>query len=68
MQDFIRFIQRQLDEKIVEKQVAIGDGRAKDWADYKTITGEIAGLKEAKQTIREAVRRFMDADEEDDDE
>ena len=67
MDDLLRFIQRQLDEKIVVKQEAVGDGQAEDWAAYKHITGEIAGLKEAKTTIREAVRRYMQSDEEEDD-
>jgi hypothetical protein len=42
---------KQIDEKVVLLQNSLSDGRAKDYAEYQRLVGEIRGLLTARQYI-----------------
>ena len=54
---------KELKDRRTSLLTAIADGSAKDYAEYKTITGEIRGLSFAMSLLEDLVRQLESADE-----
>jgi hypothetical protein len=63
MSSVMDLLQKKLEERkqlIVE---SVGNGAAKDYAEYRDLCGVIRGLKTAQQEIEDLVRKLKDDDE-----
>jgi len=60
---YLRLITKQIDDKVELLREAIGNGSARDYAEYKGMVGEVKGLL----TVRLNVTDLLDKLEESDD-
>lgn len=51
-------------ERVQELQLALSDGVAKDYADYRGMCGVIKGLQTAQYEINDLLRKIKDDDDE----
>ena len=51
MDKIVKILKDQIDEKVDLLANSISDGRAKDYAEYQKLCGEIRGLRTARQYI-----------------
>lgn len=49
---------KRLMDAIDQREKAVARGAAKDWSEYKSMTGEIKGLRVAIQEIRDLLSRY----------
>lgn len=54
---------QKLDDKISQIQDALGSGSAKDFADYKSMVGEIKGLLTARLNVLDLQKNLEESDD-----
>lgn len=54
---------KQLDDKVLQLQEALADGRVDDIAEYKKVCGEIRGLLTARNYITDLNKAMENSDE-----
>jgi hypothetical protein len=54
---------QKLDDKISQIQDALGNGSAKDFADYKSMVGEIKGLLTARLNVLDLQKNLEESDD-----
>jgi hypothetical protein len=59
----LNHVARQLDEKILQLQEALADGRVDSFEDYKKICGEVKGLLTARNYALDLKRKLETSDE-----
>lgn len=64
MERAFRVIAARLREHQERTAEALGDGGAKDYADYRELVGLIRGLKLAESEIQDLLRNFEDQEDE----
>jgi hypothetical protein len=64
LRDFARYLELKLDEEIGMRVYQNGEGAASSWDDYRFRCGRIAGLSDARNYVDEALRNFLDDDQE----
>jgi hypothetical protein len=60
----MELLQRKLEERKKLVVESVGNGAAKDYAEYRDLCGVIRGLTTAQQEIEDLVRKFKDNDDE----
>jgi len=56
-------ITRELNEKVIQLQEALADGRVDTFEEYKKVCGEVKGLLTAREYVTDLKRRLERSDE-----
>lgn len=56
-------ITRELNEKVIQLQEALADGRVDTFEEYKKVCGEVKGLLTAREYVMDLKRRLERSDE-----
>ena len=59
---FVRQVRKRFDEEITRTVTAIGNRSAKDWEDYRRMTGRVAGLKTALDILNDEFKQHNEID------
>lgn len=60
--DFVHMVRDRIYQDIGQMSMALGNGSANHFDEYKRITGIIAGMKKAISIIDETYKEYMGAD------
>ena len=63
MDKIAQILKSQIDQKVTLLQNSISDGRAKDYAEYQKLCGEIRGLLTARNYITTLIQEMDEIDE-----
>lgn len=55
---YLRHLTKQIDDKVVLLREALGNGSARDFAEYKTMVGEIKGLLTAQMNAQDLLDKL----------
>ena len=63
--NYLEHLSKKIDDKVSQLQIALADGNAGDYAEYKKMCGEVKGLLTARLFISDLQERLKthDADE-----
>ena len=57
LENFFTFYKKELITRQKQVEQSILNGLAKDWADYKYLTGKLAALKQEEQELTDLLRK-----------
>jgi hypothetical protein len=60
---YLQHLIGKLDDSILQLQVSMADGLARDYADYKKMCGEVKGLLTARSYILDLQERLINNDD-----
>lgn len=60
---YLKLLAKQIDEKVSQLQMNIADGKADDFAEYKKMCGEVKGLLTARLFIIDLQERVTNNDD-----
>ena len=60
---YLHLLIKQIDDKVEHLQEAIGNGSARDFAEYKGMVGEVKGLLTARLNITDLLEKLEDSDD-----
>ena len=63
LENFFSAYKKQLIDRQKQVEQSILDGLAKDWAEYKFLTGKLAALKQEEQELTDLLRKTELEDE-----
>lgn len=63
--DVVAAIRKKTAEKIRSKERFLGDGKATDWAHYRSVVGEISAHKATLAMVKDTLRDHTEIDEDD---
>jgi hypothetical protein len=61
--EFVREVRGELDAEMNRVAIALGNGCASSWEDYRRQTGMIAGLKRAREKLDAVFKTYIESDE-----
>jgi hypothetical protein len=62
-QQYFEYLIKQLDDRVLQLQEALGAGYPQDFAEYKKVVGEIQGLLTARRIISDLQERLRESDD-----
>jgi len=60
---YLRLLIKQIDDKVELLREAIGNGSARDYAEYKGMVGEVKGLLTCRLNITDLLDKLEDSDD-----
>lgn len=60
---YLKLLSGKIDDKVSQLQMAIADGKADDYAEYKKMCGEVKGLLTARLYIIDLQERVVNNDD-----
>ena len=60
---YLQHLSSKLDDSVLQLQINMADGLAKDYAEYKKMCGEVKGLLTARSYIRDLQERLINNDD-----
>ena len=60
---YLQHLTSKVDDKVLQLQVAMADGLAKDYAEYKKMCGEVKGLLTARSFLTDLQERLTNNDD-----
>lgn len=60
---YLKLLSNKIDDKVSQLQMAIADGKADDYAEYKRMCGEVKGLLTARLYIIDLQERVTNDDD-----
>jgi len=60
---YLKLLTQKVDDKVSQLQVAMADGNANDYAEYKKMCGEVKGLLTARLFITDLQERVTNDDD-----
>jgi hypothetical protein len=60
---YLKLLSGKIDDKVSQLQMAIADGKADDYAEYKKMCGEVKGLLTARLFIIDLQERVINNDD-----
>ena len=60
---YLKLLSGKIDDKVSQLQMAIADGKADDYAEYKKMCGEVKGLLTARLYIIDLQERVINDDD-----
>jgi hypothetical protein len=60
---YLKHLSSKIDDKVSQLQMAIADGKAEDYAEYKKMCGEVKGLLIARLFIIDLQERVINDDD-----
>jgi hypothetical protein len=60
---YLKLLSGKIDDKVSQLQMAIADGKADDYAEYKKMCGEVKGLLTARLFIIDLQERVINDDD-----
>ena len=60
---YLKLLSSKIDDKVSQLQMAIADGKAEDYAEYKKMCGEVKGLLTARLYIIDLQERVINNDD-----
>ena len=60
---YLKLLSSKIDDKVSQLQMAIADGKAEDYAEYKKMCGEVKGLLTARLYIIDLQERVINDDD-----
>ena len=60
---YLKLLSSKIDDKVSQLQMAIADGKAEDYAEYKKMCGEVKGLLTARLFIIDLQERVINDDD-----
>ena len=63
IENFFTFYKKELISRQKQVEESILNGLAKDWADYKYLTGKLAALRQEVQELADLIKRMELSDE-----
>lgn len=62
--NYLEHLSKKIDDKVSQLQIALADGNAGDYAEYKKMCGEVKGLLTARLFISDLQERLKTNDDE----
>jgi hypothetical protein len=63
IEKYLEHLSKKIDDKVSQLQVALADGNAGDYAEYKKMCGEVKGLLTARLFITDLQERLQTNDD-----
>jgi hypothetical protein len=60
---YLQHLSSKLDDSVLQLQINMADGLAKDYAEYKKMCGEVKGLLIARSYIKDLQERLINNDD-----
>jgi len=60
---YLQHLSSKLDDSVLQLQINMADGLAKDYAEYKKMCGEVKGLLTARSYIKDLQERLINNDD-----
>jgi hypothetical protein len=60
---YFELLSKQIDDKVLQLQDALGAGYPQDYSEYKKVVGEIQGLLTARRNISDLQERLRESDD-----
>jgi hypothetical protein len=60
---YLRLLNQQIDDKVELLREAIGNGSARDYAEYKGMVGEVKGLLTARLNVTDLLGKLEESDD-----
>ena len=64
MDETLEYLMKKIEERRIDIERSLGDGAAKDYAQYQYSVGNIQGLLTAKFLIQDLAKRQLEGDDE----